>query len=140
MTSLSDLRYFCEYLDKKYSSPALLSEEEKAQEFSNIYLKGMPLRLKTLRAVANACGIKLKTLEGRPPPDLRGFHEVYNGERKIYLKENDTVSGIENTILHEIREIMESVFVEACPEYDPLRTPKAFKPVTEDLTILDDSR
>jgi len=123
MTSFSDLRFFCEYIRKKYGSPSLLSEEEKAEEFRNIYLRNLPLNLKTLKAVAHACGINLNTLEGNKlPQDLRGYHEVFNGQRNIYFKKDDTVSGIENTILHEIREIMESVFVEVCPDYEPLRT------------------
>jgi hypothetical protein len=123
MTSFSDLRFFCEYLVKEYGSPDALSEEEKAEEFSNVYLRNLPPRLRTLKAVAHACGINLNTLEGHNVPrDMRGYHEVFNGKRNIYFKKYDTVSGIENTILHEIREIMESVFTEVCPRYEPLRT------------------
>ena len=38
------------------------------------------------------------------------------------MKDGDTISGMQNTILHEIREIMESIFPSLCREYRPLRT------------------
>jgi hypothetical protein len=123
MKGLSDLHIFCEYIAKKYESPGLLSEEEKAEEFRNVYLSGLPLNLKTLKAVACACGINLSGMEsGKLPRNLRGFHQVYGGKRDIYYKKDDTVSGIENTILHEFREMIEPVFGEICPGYEPLRT------------------
>jgi hypothetical protein len=53
---------------------------------------------------------------------MRGFHEVYGDNKNIYFKKDDTLSGIENTILHEIREMMETVFTEVCQGYEPLRT------------------
>ncbi len=121
MKSLSDLRVFCTHIIMKYGSPHGVSEEEKAEEFRNIYLKGLPLNLKTIRAVAACCGMKLDGLD-EMPQNVRGYHEVYGEERNIYFKNWDTVSGIQNTILHEIREIMETTFVEIDPTYEPLRT------------------
>ena len=120
MKSLSDLQIFCTYIIKKYGRPDGVSEEEKADEFRNIYLKGLPLNLRAIRAVAACCGIKLDGLD-EMPQNLRGYHEVYGEERNIYFKNWDTVSGIQNTILHEIREIMETTFVEIDPTYKPLR-------------------
>jgi hypothetical protein len=54
------------------------------------------------------------------PANVRGFHEEYGEHRKIYYKQGDTLSGIENTILHEIREMMESHLAKVFPSYKPL--------------------
>ena len=123
MKSLSDLRYFCEYLVIKYGSPSNASEDDKAQEFRKIYLHNLPLDLRTLKAVASACGIHVNGVDGRKlPQNIRGYHDVFDDERNIYYKNGDTISGIENTILHEFREIIEPVFAELCPDYSPLKT------------------
>jgi len=124
MGGFSDLRFFCDHIIRKYGSPHQLSEEQLADEFRSVYLRNLPINLKTLRAVASACGVNLDSLEGnKMPENVRGYHEVYNGRRNIYYKKGDTISGIENTILHEIREMMETVFVELHPNtYEPLKT------------------
>jgi len=122
-TSFTDLRLFCLYLANKYGSLDAVSEEQKADEFRSVYMRKLPPNLKTLRAVAASCGINLSSLEqSKMPKNVRGYHEVFDGYRSIYFKQGDTLSGIENTILHEIREMMEPMFVEACPGYEPLRT------------------
>lgn len=117
--SLSDLRMFCTYIIGKYGNPNRITEEEKAEEFRSIYMKDHPLNLKTLRAVAACCGMKLDEWD-EMPQNMRGYHEVNRGERNIYFKSWDTVSGIQNTILHELREIMEGTFKEVNPSYEPL--------------------
>lgn len=123
MKSFSDLRHFCQYIVNKYGSPANLSEEEKAEEFRNIYLRKFPLDIKTLRAVAAACGIHVNSIDGKVfPQNIRGYHDVFEENRNIYYKKGDTISGIENTILHEFREMIEPVFAEVCLDYSPLRT------------------
>ena len=123
MKSFSDLRNFCEYIVNRYRSPDAATEDEKAEEFRKIYLRNLAPNLRSLRAVVSACGVKLNSLESeRLPQNLRGYHEVFGGKRNIYYRKDDTVSGIENTILHELREMIEPVFVEVCPDYEPLRT------------------
>ena len=113
MKSLSDLRYFCEYLVIKYGSPSNASEDDKAQEFRKIYLHNLPLDLRTLKAIASACGILVYGVDGRNlPQNIRGYHDVFDDKRNIYYKNGDTISGIENTILHEFREMIEPVFAE----------------------------
>jgi len=121
--SFSDLRNFCEYIVKRYGSPDRASEEDKADEFRRIYLRNMPSNLKVLRAIATACGIHLNGLEEKVfPENVRGYHDVFEGKRSIYYRKNDTVSGIENTILHEFREMIEPVFAQTCRDYEQLRT------------------
>ena len=123
MKSFSDLRFFCEYIVKEYGSPDAASEDEKAEEFRDVYLHNLPPTIKTLKAVASACGVNLKGMEAdKMPKNLRGYHEVFDGRRNIYYKKGDSISGIENTILHEIREMMDPIFAELCPDYAPLRT------------------
>jgi len=123
MRSFSDLRFFCEYIVNKYGSPGAATEDEKAEEFREIYLRNLPLNLRTLKAVASACGINLISLEDRKlPRNVRGYHDVFEGKRNIYYRKGDTISGIENTILHEFREMIEPVFTDTCPDYEPLRT------------------
>lgn len=121
MKSFSNLQVFCEYIVRKYGGPDGASEEQKAHEFRSVYLKGFPLNLKTLRAAAMSCGIRVGGLE-KMPENLRGYHEVFGAQKNIYFKKDDTLSGIENTILHEIREMMETTFAERCPAYEALRT------------------
>ena len=121
MQNLSDLQAFCYYLVHKYGSPDKASEDEKAQAFRDVYLKGLPLNLRSLRAVAACCGIQLNSSD-RMPENLRGFNQVVDGTNSIIIKDGDTVSGIQNTILHEIREIMESIFPGVCRDYQPLKT------------------
>ena len=119
----SDLRMFCEYLTKKYGNPRDVTEEQKAEEFRKVYLKNVPLNLHALRVVASVCGIGTNGVENRKmPPALRGYHEVVGDRKSIYYREEDSLSGIQNTILHEIREIMESLFTEVNSTYIPLRT------------------
>jgi hypothetical protein len=121
MKSFSDLRFFCHYIVNKYGSPHSASEEDKAAEFRKVYLRDQPSKLRTLKAIASACGIHVNSLDGkRFPLNMRGFHDVFEGDRNIYYKEGDTISGIENTILHEFREMIEPVFAELCPGYEPL--------------------
>lgn len=123
MNSLSDLRHFCHSLVQEFGTPGKLTEERKAEEFCSIYLNKLPPTLKILRSVAEACGIKVNALpKGAMPQNLRGYHDIYEGRRNIYYKKGDSISGIENTILHEIREMMEPFFAEVCPTYEPLRT------------------
>ena len=60
-------------------------EEDKAREFRSVYLRNQATNLETLGAVASACGIRLNGLEEKArPPNLRGYHEVYNGKKNIY--------------------------------------------------------
>jgi IrrE N-terminal-like domain len=121
MHSFSNLRLFCEHVVRKHGEPADVPEEQLAEDFRTVYLKGLPLNLKTLRAAAASCGIRLKELE-RMPENIRGYHEVYGDDKNIYFRKGDALSGIENTILHEIREMMETLFTEVQPDYTPLRT------------------
>ncbi len=123
MQSLSDLSNFCAHVVRKYGSPRAATEEQKAEEFRNVYLHDLPPDLTTLRSVASACGIELNGMdEERMPRNLRGYHDVYGSRRNIYYRNGDALSGIENTVLHEIREMMETLFVEVNPGYEPLRT------------------
>jgi hypothetical protein len=121
MNSLSDLRYFCYCLVQKYGSPDNISEEQKAREFTHYYLRDLPPSIKALRAVASACGCNLDTSD-KMPEKVRGYNHIVNGKRNIVIKDGDTVSGIQNTILHEIREIMEGIFPSICRDYQPLKT------------------
>jgi len=123
LRNFSDLRYFCQYIVKKYGSPSNASEEDKAQEFRKIYLRDLPLDIRTLRAIASACGVHINGVESKNlPQNIRGYHDVFDDERNIYYKKGDTKSGIENTVLHEFREMIEPVFAELDTDYSPLRT------------------
>jgi len=123
LRSLADLRNFCAYIIHKYGSPSGATEEDKAREFRKLYLHNFPLDLKTLRAIALVCGIDVSGVDGKKlPQNIRGYHVVFGDRRNIYYKNDDTVSGIENTILHEFREMIEPVFAELCSDYSALRT------------------
>lgn len=123
MRNFSDLRYFCQYIINKYGSPSNASEDDKAQEFRKIYLKDLPLDIRTLRAIASACGVYLNGVDSKSlPQNIRGYHDVFDDKRNIYYKKGDTKSGIENTVLHEFREMIEPVFAELYTDYSPLRT------------------
>lgn len=121
MKSFSNLQVFCEHVIRKFDNPRSVSEEQLAEEFRAVYLKDWPLDLRTLRMVAASCGIKLSGLD-KMPDNMRGYHEVYGDNKNIYFKKGDTLSGIQNTILHEIREMMETLFTEVHQGYEPLRT------------------
>ena len=121
MKNPSDLRNFCYCLVRKYGSPDEASEEQKANEFRQYYLRDLPPSVKALRAVASCCGCKLDSSD-RMPENMRGYNHVVNGTNNIVIKDGDTVSGIQNTILHEIREIMEGIFPRVCRDYRPLKT------------------
>jgi hypothetical protein len=122
--NLSDLSLFCLVLVKECGLPDTLSEEEKAEEFRKVYLRDLPLNVTTIMAAARACGINLVSMSAsKMPRNMRGYHEmIIDGRKTIYYREDDTASGIENTILHETREMMERIFPEVCPSYRPLRT------------------
>ncbi len=127
MENLSGLSLFCSLLVKECGLPDALSEEEKAEEFRKVYLRDLPLNVTTIRAAARACGINLVSMS-KMPRNVRGYNEmiidgkIVDGKKTIYYREDDTASGIENTILHETREMMEHIFPEVCPGYRPLRT------------------
>lgn len=119
MPFTNDLQGFCFYLVSKYGDPGALSEERKADEFRKMYVMEEPVKMKDIRAVALCCNINVDALDSMPST-LRGYHEVYGESRNIYYKQGDAVSGIENTILHEIREMMEPHFAEICSSYESL--------------------
>ena len=120
MGSLSDLSTFCLHLVNKYGRPDLASEEQKAEEFRQVYFGDLPVNKRTLGAVARACGL---SISARPMPhNVRGYHEMVGGRMSLYYREDDCKRGIENTIPHEIREMMEHVCADLCPDYRPLRT------------------
>jgi len=127
--NLSDLSLFCLVLVKECGSPDTLSEEDKAEEFRKVYLRNLPLSVTTIMAAARACGINLVAMSAsKMPRNMRGYHEMIidgmtiDSTKTIYYREDDTASGLENTILHEMREMMERIFPEVCPGYNPLRT------------------
>ena len=121
MENQSDIRYFCYSLVRKYGNPGKISEEQKANEFRKHYLRDLPPNLKALRAIANGSGIEVDSTD-KMPKSIRGFNHIVNGKSNIVIKDGDTVSGMQNTILHEIREIMEGIFPTIYREYKPLKT------------------
>lgn len=92
-----------------------------AEEFIHMYLKGLPPNIRALKAVASCCGKRLKTRE--MPENLRGLTKSFDGRQNIYYKKSDSLSGIENTILHEIREILETHFKSMWTGYKPTKNP-----------------
>ncbi|MGI2335719.1 MAG: ImmA/IrrE family metallo-endopeptidase [Dehalogenimonas sp.] len=72
-------------------------------------------------AITPCLNIKLKGLE-KMPRHVRGYHELCGEDKYVYYRQDDTPSGIQNTILHEIREMMETLFTVVKPEYQPLKT------------------
>jgi hypothetical protein len=121
LIDFNNLRFFCDHIIRKCGEVNELSEEQLAEEFRSVYLKGLPTNLRALKAAAASCGIRLSELE-KMPENIRGYHEVYGDSKNIYFRKGDAVSGIQNTILHEIREMMETMFAEVQPGYAPLRT------------------
>jgi hypothetical protein len=114
---------FCQYVIRKYGNPNNATEEQKAEEFRKVYFKDIPMNLHTLQVVASVCGIRTNSVESKKmPAKLRGYHEVIGDHKNIYYREEDSLSGIQNTILHEIREMMETLFCEDNPTYIPLKT------------------
>lgn len=121
MKDPGDLGCFCEHVLGKYGNLSDITEDDLAEEFGRVYLKGLPVTLSNLRSAAERCGIRLNGTDSMPA-NLRGFHEVYEKNQNIYYRNGDSVSGTQNTILHEIREMMETIFGEVDPDYEPLRT------------------
>ncbi len=111
MKSFSNLHVFYEHVIRKFDEPSSVSEEQLAEEFRTVYLRVWPLDLRTLMVVAASCGIKLNELE-KMPNNMGGYHEVYGDNKNIYFRKGDTLSGIQNGILHEIREMMETLSAE----------------------------
>jgi hypothetical protein len=116
----NNLRLFCEHILERYPSLDDVTSETLADEFRDMFLSNLPVSPKTLEAVAESLGIKVSA--GPTPKGVRGYNDMYEGKMNIYYKNDDCRSGKENTILHEIRELMEHMFVEICPDYQPLRT------------------
>ena len=110
MKNLSDLQCFCDFLVRKYGNPGEASEEQKADDFRAVYLKGLPFNLKTLKAVAASCGIKLSGLEKMP--ENLGATMKSTAKTKVSTQEERHLKQYANTILHEIREMMETLFTE----------------------------
>jgi len=117
-----DLRCFCEHVANKYGSPDAASEDEKADEFREAYFRKLPIKAETLKALSVDFNIRLHPMD-RTPKNLRGFHQDFDDHGpEIYYKRDDCESGLQNTFLHELREIIEPIFPEVCPGYVPLRT------------------
>ena len=117
------LPLFCGHLVKKYGDPRSVSEDLKAEEFRSYFLNDHPVNVRSLRLVACVCGFNTEAIEsGKMPKTMRGYHELIGNRKNIYYREEDSQSGIQNTILHEIREMMEPMFVEVFPAYKPLNT------------------
>lgn len=123
MNELDCLRLYCEHLIKKYGDPSHVSEDLKADEFRQFFIKDLPVNVRSLRLVACVCGFKTEAIESdKMPAKLRGYHEMIDNKKTVYYREEDSQSGIQNTILHETREMMEPLFVKSYPGYQPLRT------------------
>ena len=76
-----------------------------------MYFGGLTPSLRVMKYLAALCGISLYAVDGtRLPGNMRGYHDVFEGRRSIYYRKGDAVSGIENTILHEFREMVEPTF------------------------------
>jgi hypothetical protein len=119
-TDITNLRLFCEYVIHKHDDLADMSTETLADEFRRMFLDGLPINPKSLEAVAMSLGVRITA---RPTPKgIRGYNDIYDGTMSIYYKNDDCRSGKENTILHEIRELMEAHFADLQPSYAPLRT------------------
>jgi len=119
-TDITNLRLFCEYVIHKHNDLADMSTETLADEFRRMFLEGLPINPKSLEAVAMSLGVRIAA---RPTPKgIRGYNDIYDGTMSIYYKDDDCRSGKENTILHEIRELMETHFADLQPDYSPLRT------------------
>jgi len=117
------LRLFCGHIVKKHGDPRSISEELKAEEFRSYFLNDLPVNVRSLRLVACVCGFNTEAIEsGKMPKTMRGYHELIGNRKNIYYREEDSQSGIQNTILHEIREMMEPMFVEVFPAYKSLNT------------------
>ncbi|MBM3299323.1 MAG: hypothetical protein FJY85_05155, partial [Deltaproteobacteria bacterium] len=116
MINPSELRCFCYHLVRKYGSPDKASEEQKADEFRYYYLRDLPPTLKALRTVAHCCGLRVRSSD-EMPGNVRGYNHRVDGADNIVTRDGDTVSGTQNTILHEIREIMERTFPGVCRNY-----------------------
>ena len=99
-----------------------MSEELKAEEFRQCYFAGVPVDLFYIQSAAYICGMGLKSLPKEKFPNrMRGYNDIDDkGRRTIYYAQHDAVSGIQNTILHDLREIMEKVLAEVDPSYQPL--------------------
>ena len=83
MPTLTDLKFFCTHVVQKYGNPALVTEEQMAEEFIHVYLKGLPTNIRALKAVASCCGIRLETRE--MPENLRGFNQVIRWSSEYLL-------------------------------------------------------
>jgi len=120
MVDSNNLRLFCEHILEKHQSLDDVTSEMLADEFRDMFLNDIPVSPKMLEVVAESLGIKVSA--GPTPKGIRGYNDIYDGKMNIYYKNDDCRSGKENTILHEIRELMEHVFSDICPGYQPLRT------------------
>lgn len=121
MKDPGDLGCFCQHVLGRFGNLREITEDDLAEEFVEVYLKGLPMTLPNIKIVAERCGIRLNGTDSMPA-NLRGFHEVYEKNKNIYYRNGDSLSGTQNTILHEIREMMETVFGQVDPDYEPLRT------------------
>jgi hypothetical protein len=121
MTSSNDLKAFCRRVVELHGDPRWISEEDRAGEFRKAFGLEPPITVEQIRDVAISCGIEVGSMSGRKMPGkVRGFHQVYDRSKAIYYKDGDVVSGIANTLLHEMREMMEPLFAEASPGYQPM--------------------
>ncbi|MBN2076857.1 MAG: ImmA/IrrE family metallo-endopeptidase [Dehalococcoidales bacterium] len=106
-----DLRNFCIYLTQLYGHYSTISEDLKAGIFLEMFFGDSAVNVESIKELARNFGINVDALDTMPG-NLRGYHEVYENSKHIYYKQGDAASGIENTILHEIREMMEPYFEE----------------------------
>jgi hypothetical protein len=120
MVDRNNLRLFCEYILQRHQNLDDVTSEVLADEFRSMFLDNLPVSPKSLEDVAEYLGIKVSA--GPTPKGIRGYNDLFEGKMNIYYKNDDCRSGKENTILHEIRELMEHMFVDICPDYQPLRT------------------
>lgn len=112
------LLLFCEYLVKQHGDPGKISEDLKAEEFKRYFLRDLPANVRSLRLVASVCGINTEAIDsGKMPNKMRGCHETIGSLRNIYYREEDSQSGIQNTLLHEFREMLDPRLADVFPKY-----------------------
>jgi hypothetical protein len=123
LNELDCLHLYCEHLVKKYGDPSHVAEDLKADEFREFFIKDLPVNVRSLRLVACVCGFNTEAIESdKMPAKLRGYHEMIDNKKTVYYREEDSQSGIQNTILHETREMIEPFFIKTYPGYRTLKT------------------
>jgi hypothetical protein len=116
---------WCQAISVQYTEHWPVEEQVLAENFVRSF---GPESISTFQSICQLCTrLDIEVSVRSMPTDIRGHNHLYENKRVILVSEHQTFPGAnEHTVLHELREMVEHVFVDlglrTCSSMEELET------------------